>query len=246
MTTVCRLLKQRTLQNCQRSPMKNLLLVSLSTAALLNYQASAQTTISITGTSGSINLSTTNFFDSQITLTINGTPPADVAGVDLLLETPDTGNNSAAAYFTVYFLSGSTSFPQSDSASSFGIQDTFTMVGTGANSGFLITEDQDLGASSSGNPLANTGSNINNLAVDTLRFTAAPNTPSGTYNFYATTGTFDEFGSDVRDSGGTEYDLTRNALFTITVVTAVPEPSTWPAGVLGVIGYIVLRRRATA
>jgi hypothetical protein len=122
------------------------------------------------------------------------------------------------------------------------------MVGTGPNSGFLITEDQDLGASSSGNPLANTGSNINNLAVDTLRFTAAPNTPSGTYNFYATTGTFDEFGSDVRDSSGTEYDLTSNAPFTITVVTAVPEPSTWPAGVgvLGVIGYIVLRRRATA
>jgi len=71
--------------------MKKLLLVSLSTAALLNYQASAQTTISITGTSGSINLSTTNFFDSQITLTISDTPPADVAGVDLLLRTPDTG-----------------------------------------------------------------------------------------------------------------------------------------------------------
>jgi len=58
------------------------LLLSLSAAALLSYQASAQTTISITGTSGSIDLSTTNFFDSQITLTISGTPPANVAGVD--------------------------------------------------------------------------------------------------------------------------------------------------------------------
>jgi len=154
-----------------------LLLLSLSVAALLSYQASAQTTISITGTSGSINLSTTNVFDSQITLTISGTPPANVAGVDLLLRTPDTGNNSAGGYFTVYFFSGSTSFPQSDSASSFGNQDTATMAGTG------------------GNPVANTGSNINSLVVDILRFTAAPNTPSGTYNFYATTGTFDEFGS---------------------------------------------------
>lgn len=228
--------------------MKKLLLLSLSAAALLSYQASAQTTISITGTSGSIDLSTTNLFDSQITLTISGTPPPDVAGVDLLLRTPDTGNNSAGGYFTVYFLSGSNSFPQSDSASSFGNQDTFTMAGTGPNSGYLITENQDLGASSSGNPVANTGSNINNLEVDTLRFTAAPNTPSGTYNFYATTGTFDEFGSDVRDSSGTEYDLTSNPLFTITVVTAVPEPSTWLAGVgvLGVIGYTACRRRATA
>jgi len=228
--------------------MKKLLLLSLSAAALLSYQASAQTAISITGTSGSIDLSTTNFFDSQITLTISGTPPPDVAGVDLLLRTPDTGNNSAGGYFTVYFISGSTSFPQSDSASSSGNQDTFTMAGTGPNSGYLITENQDLGASSSGNPVANTGSNINNLAVNTLRFIAAPNTPSGTYNFYATTGTFDEFGSDVRYSSGTEYDLTSNPLFTITVVTAVPEPSTWLAGVgvLGVIGYTVCRRRATA
>jgi hypothetical protein len=96
--------------------------------------------------------------------------------------------------------------------------------------------------------LANAGSNINNLAIDTLRFTAAPNTPSGTYNFYATTGTFDDFGSDVRDSSGTEYDLTSNPLFAITVITAVPEPSTWlvGVGVLGMIGYTVLRRCATA
>ena len=227
--------------------MKTLLLLNLSAAALLSYQASAQTAISITGTSGSINLSTTNFFDSQITLTISGTPPTDVAGVDLLLRTPDTGNNSGGGYFTVYFLSGSTSFPQSDSASSSDNQDTFTMAGTGPNSGYLITENQDLGASSGGNPVANTGSNINNLAVDTLRFTAAPDTPSGTYNFYATIGTFEEFGSDVRDSSGTEYDLTSNLLFTITVATAVPEPSPWLAGVgvLAVIGYTMLRRRAT-
>src|SRR5256885_3657530 len=44
---------------------------------------------------------------------------------------------------SVYFLSGSNFFPQSDSASSFGNQDTFTMAGTGPNSGYLITENQD-------------------------------------------------------------------------------------------------------
>ena len=61
-------------------------------------------------------------------------------------------------------------------------------------------------------------------------------------------GTFDDFGTDVRDSSGTEYDLDAATLYSPLRLTAVPEPSTWLAGVgvLGVIGYTVLRRRATA
>jgi len=53
-------------------------------------------------------------------------------------------------------------------------------------------------------------------------------------------------GRTVSDSEATEFDLSSNPLFTITV-TEVPEPSTWLAGlgVLGVIGYTMLRRCAT-
>ena len=70
------------------------LLLSLSATALLSYQASAQTTISIAGTSGSINPTIGSTFGSTITLTISGTPPANVESVNLLLETPSTGANS--------------------------------------------------------------------------------------------------------------------------------------------------------
>src|SRR2546429_5928705 len=98
-------------RKARTNPMKKLLLLSLSAAALLSYQASAQTTISITGTSGSINPTIGSTFDSAITLTISGTPPADVESVNLLLETPTTGASSGVQYFTDSATSGSASFP---------------------------------------------------------------------------------------------------------------------------------------
>ncbi len=227
--------------------MKKLFLLSLSAAALLSYQASAQTTISITGTSGSINPTIGSTFDSAITLTISGTPPADVESVNLLLETPTTGASSGVQYFTVSATSGSASFPTLNNPGSVNVM--FNTAGDSFNSGRTVSDPSfDLGANvGTGTPVTNSGSNINNLAVDTVTFTVIIAPPPGVYDFYATLGPYDSQGTAVFDSEATEFDLSSNPLFSITV-TEVPEPSTWLAavGVLGVIGYTMLRRRATA
>jgi PEP-CTERM motif len=225
--------------------MKNLLL-SLSAAALLSYQASAQTTISITGTSGSINPTIGSIFGSTITLTISGTPPADVESVNLLLETPTTGANSGVQYFTVSATSGSASFPTLNNPGSVNVM--FNTAGDSFNSSRTVSDPGfDLGANiGAGSPVTNSGSDINNLAVDTVTFTVISAPPPGVYDFYATLGPYDSQGTAVFDSEATEFDLSNNPLFSITV-TAIPEPSTCLAGVgvLGVIGYTMLRRRAT-
>ena len=225
--------------------MKKTLLIFLATMSLMAYGSFAQASISVTGTSGTVNLSSTNIFDTAITLSISGTPPSNVAGVDLLLMTPASGINSGAPYFTVSVLSPSGTFPVFNNPTSQSI--SFDTTGTGPNNGFLISTDTfDLGANAGGNPTTNTGSNFNNTLVDTLRFTIAANTPAGTYNFYATGGTFAQDGTDVRDSVGTEFDLTSNPLFTITIT--IPEPATW--SLMGLVGAGALtlkmfgRRRA--
>jgi hypothetical protein len=227
--------------------MKKLLLLSLSAAALLSYQASAQTTISITGTSGSINPTIGSTFGSAITLTISGTPPADVESVNLLLETPTTGASSGVQYFTVSATSGSASFSTLNNPGSVNVM--FNTAGDSFNSGRTVSDPSfDLGANvGTGSPVTNSGSNINNLAVDTVTFTVISAPPPGIYDFYATLGPYDSQGTTVFDSEATEFDLSSNPLFSITV-TEVPEPSTWLAGVgvLGVIGYTMLHRRATA
>jgi hypothetical protein len=220
------------------------LLLSLSAAALLSYQASAQNSITVTGTSGSNTAG--GLFDTPMVLNIIGTPPADVQSVNLLLETPNSGPNDGAPYFTVYVLSLTPPFDVQNSTVSAGNQSSFNEAGVGPNAGFLVSDPSlDLGANISGSAITNSGTLT--VTFDTLRFTAAPNTPAGTYDFYATLGAFDPQGTAVFDSNGTEFDLTSNPLFTITI-TEVPEPSTWLAGIaaLGVIGFTILRRRATA
>jgi hypothetical protein len=224
--------------------MKKLLLVSLSAAALLSYQASAQNSITVTGTSGSITAG--GLFDTPMVLNIIGTPPADVQSVNLLLETPNSGPNDGAPYFTVYVLSLTPPFDAQNSTVSAGNQSSFNEAGVGLNAGFLVSDPSlDLGANISGTAITNPGTLT--VTFDTLRFTAAPNTPAGTYNFYATLGTFNDLGTAVYDSSNAEFDLTSNPLFTITIIE-VPEPSTWFAGlgVAGVLAFTMLRRRLTS
>jgi hypothetical protein len=218
------------------------LLCSAGVMALVTYQASA--TITVTGTSGSTTPG--GIFDTPMVLNITGTPPADVQSINLLLETPDSGLNNGAPYFTVYVLSLTAPFDGTNSPSDVDNQSSFNVPGLGPNSGFLLSDTSlDLGANKSGSAITNPGTLT--LPFDTLRFTADPSTPAGTYNFYATLGPFAPQGTAVFDSNGTEFDLTSNPLFTITI-TEVPEPSTWFAGIaaLGVIGFTILRRRATA
>jgi hypothetical protein len=164
----------------------------------------------------------------------------------LLLETPTTGANSGAQYFTVSATSGSASFPTLNNPDSVNVM--FNTAGDSFNSGRTVSDPGfDLGANvGTGSPVTNSGSNINNLAVDTVTFTVISAPPPGVYDFYATLGPYDSQGTAVFDSEATEFDLSSNPLFSIRV-TAVPEPSTWLAGVgvVGVIGYTMLRRRPT-
>ena len=160
------------------------LLLSLSATALLSYQASAQTTISITGTSGSINPTIGSTFGSTITLTISGTPPADVESVNLLLETPSTGANSGVqTYFTVSATSGSASFSTLNNTGSVNVM--FNTAGDAFNSGRTVSDwGFDLGANvGAGSPVTNSGSDINNLAVDTVTFTVISAPPPGYMTF---------------------------------------------------------------
>src|ERR1700720_2139350 len=224
--------------------MKTLLLLSLSAAALLSYQASAQNSSTVTGNSGTT--TTGGLFDTPMVLNITGTPPVDVQSVNLLLETPNSGPNDGAPYFTVYVLSLTPPFDVQNSTVSAGNQSSFNEAGVGPNACFLVSVPSlDLGANISGSAITNSGTLT--VTFDTLRFTAAPNTPAGTYNFYATLGTFNDLGTAVYDSSNAEFDLTSNPLFTITI-TEVPEPSTWFAGlgVAGVLAFTMLRRRLTS
>ena len=227
--------------------MKRTLLI-LSLAVAFIGQASAQT-ITVSSPS-SPTVSPGAVFNVTIQLSVSSALPSSVTALNLLLATPSTGANSGVNFFTVKFGSGSATFPTSTGNGT--SVSNFNTAGTGANAGFNVsTIGNDLGANAGGGAGAGTGP-FSNVTVDLLQFTAAPNTPIGTYTFRAAlTGTgiersfINDANNDGPNTGGT-YNVNSAPTFTITVV---PEPSTWAFLTLGTfacVGLVMLRRQRSA
>jgi len=219
-----------------------LLLVLLAAGA---YSVSAQT-ISVTGTSGTINAGDT--FTTTLTLNItDANSIGDVESVNILLRTPTAGNGQT--YFTLGTVTPISPFTNPNN----GAASTFNTAGDMANSSFTVSDpftDEGSNAPAASAPtVASIGTT--NIAFENLDLISSAGTPAGTYLFSVTLGGLaDPQGSYIFNSSDQSFDINSALNFSITIEpTAVPEPSTWLAGVgaLGVIGYTMLRRRrATA
>ena len=224
--------------------MKKTLLLLSAIVSLLAYQASAQT-ISVTGSSGSIDLTSGGpfTFDSTITLTTSGPPPSNIQTVNLQLRTPGSGPDSGASLFTVQIVQIISPFTTANGPST---PATFTRPGEGPNTGFLLSNTEDLGANMPAANAVDNSSGVMSLGVVVLRFSLIdPNaTPLGEYRFSATLGDYvDDFGTTVQGTDSVHHSLTANPEFTVAVV---PEPSTWAliaVGGMASFGITMLRRR---
>src|SRR4051812_37667959 len=196
--------------------MKKSFLILVAAVTLLAFPAFGQTTIAINGTSGSTNPG--GIFDSQLSLQISGNNSiGDVESVNTVLRTPSSGLNSGSPYFTVQFLSATSPFTNANN----GAVSSFSLTGDANNSGFNV-EPNDMGANApaGSNPVAASGTT--SFTFDTIRFTASPSTPAGTYNFSATLGGLGDVtqGSYISNMANAHFDVNSVPTFTITIAGA--------------------------
>jgi PEP-CTERM motif len=222
--------------------MKKLFLILAAIVSLASYQAFGQT-ISVTGQN--VTSSAGAFVDITLTLNITGTNSiGNVESVNMLLRalTADGGQN----FFTLSNVTPIAPFTLANN----GAPSTFNAPGDSFNTGYTVS---DTGIDMGSNAPAATAptvasSGTTSFAFETVRFTAAGGTPNGVYHFGVSLGGLaGAQGSWIDNSADATFDINSAPDFTITV-EAVPEPSTWLAGIgaAGVIGYTMLRRRQTA
>jgi hypothetical protein len=229
--------------------MKKTLLTFAVVLSVFVYQAFGQT-ISVSGVDSTIGSASGSFLDIQLTLTINGTNSiGDVESVNMLLKTFAAGLGlNGAGSFEITSITPTSPFSNTNAtAGSFPI--AFNTAGDTANSGSTISDpSKDTGSSApaGSNPVAGTGTTT--IPFETVRFTSlATLTPGSVYNFSVTAGGVDDpgfQGSWIDNMNGDTFNVNGEPTFTITVA-AVPEPSTWLAGIgaVGVVGCTILRRR---
>ena len=227
--------------------MKKQFLLTMAALVFAACSVSAQSSISATGSSGTIAAGAA--FTSNIVLTISGTNTVgDVESFNALLGTPDSGPNSAAAYFTISSVTPTGSFDTTN-ATSDSFPASFSTVGDAANSGSTISTITDVGVNGPAgiNSVDPTTGGI--FTVENITLQSAANTPAGTYNFYFTSGGFgDSQGKFIDNSNNESFDVDGTPTFTVTISgAAIPEPSTWLLLSTALVGFgfvkLVRRRR---
>jgi hypothetical protein len=210
-------------------------LVVVASSAFAQTGASG-TTFGITPSSQFVN-SNSSF---NVSLSLSGiAPPSPLDGFDLWIVT----SSANSGLFSIVSASYASPF------TFFGASTTFNdPINTPTTSAFVVNT-ADLGNISTSQALDPSSPYSNVPLITTLTISTGALTPGATYTFFtstsatATGNTFNRY-SDVLDQAGGTWTVPA-AQFSIT---AVPEPSTWAMGVLGVgvIGYVFLRRRRVA
>lgn len=167
-----------------------------------------------------------NTFTLNVSLNYGGTDPANADGISYWLESLTSSNASAPGIFSITSRILSTwTDPQTD---------PFTAQAIDGSDG----NSDDLGASGS-------AQTAGTFELGRLTFSIDANAAPGTYKLQdITTGENFNKGAVLSGSDGV-FDLPAS-IYTVNI-TAVPEPSTWLAGMgaAGVIGITMLHRRQT-
>ena len=223
------------------------LLLTLSCVLTIAGTALAQSSFSTDQSNYNISGLTGSF---NVTISLTVPPPTNLSSFDLFLQSNSTGANQFTITNTVSVLDPAGASP----ATSPQYPSTFATDPSFPGATYVNNYDQGFGYANSDpnsptldEPISGT------TALETLTLSynfASQPAPNTTFTFSTTpSGTTGPAykGSYYYSDDLSTFNPADQANFTVTF-TAVPEPSTWFAGIasLGVIGFATLRRRARA